>query len=983
MNRSFRPARWCAGLVVLVLATLTSSRPMPELRGQLGVAPVPVDQVTRTRVQAAYGHLPLRFEANRGQGDPRVKFLARGRGYTLFLISQEAVLVLAGPPQRQARASERLTPWSPSGSRPAQVVRLRFVDAAPQPQVIGHGTLPGVTSYLIGNDPARWHTQIPTYTRVRYQGLYPGVDLEYYGSQGALEYDLVVAPRVDPARIRLRVEGAEKLEVDAQGDLVLHLAAGEIRQRKPVIYQQDAGRRHLITGGYMLAAPQEVGVRIGPYDAGLPLIIDPVVLAYSTYLGGSGGDGGAGIAVDAAGNAYVTGGTSSANFPTTPGAFQTALSSSGGNAFVTKLNATGTALVYSTYLGGSGTDQGNGIAVDSAGNAYVTGSTHSTDFPITPGAFQTALRGAPNAFVTKVNGTGTALVYSTYLGGSNYDVGRGIAVGAAGNAYVTGETASTNFPTTSGAFQTALGAVNAQNAFVSKLNATGTALVYSTYLGGSGLGDGGRGIAVDSAGNAYVMGETASTNFPTTSGAFQTALGGVDVENAFVTKLNTTGTALAYSTYLGGSIFDLGLSIAVDVAGNAYVTGWTDSANFPTTLGAFQTACASCGGGLQNAFVSKLNATGTALVYSTYLGGSVQDLGLSIAVDSAGNAYVTGYTGSTNFPTTPGAFQTASGGGYDAFVTKLNATGTALVYSTYLGGTNNDFGSGIAVDASGNAYVTGQTPSANFPTRNPLQPVLAGTSNVFIARLSPVITIGLYNPATRTFFLRNSNSSGVADLSFPYGPAGAGWIPLVGHWPGPGVTTVGLYNPATGTFYLRNSNSGGVADLTFSYGPAGAGWIPLVGDWTGQGKVTVGLYDPLTSTFYLRNSNTSGVADLTFGYGPTGAGWTPLVGDWTGQGKVTVGLYDPLTSTFYLRNSNTSGVADLTFGYGPTGAGWIPLVGDWTALGITTVGLYNPATSTFYLRNSNSSGVADLTFSYGPAGASPPWRSLAGVWAGF
>ena len=963
-----------AGALVAILLPVLPS-PGGMRRGER-VSSGPSEAVTRAQVLEAYGRLPLRFEANRGQSDPRVKFLARGRGYNLFLTAQEAVLVWAGPPP-QGRTREPLitaTPWSRPGSRPAQVVRLRFVGGTPHPQATGQWTLPGDTSYFVGNDPARWRIHIPTYARVRYEALYPGVDLEYYGSQVALEYDLLVAARADPARIRLRVEGAEKLEVNAQGDLVLHLAGGEIRQRKPTMYQQVAGRRYLIAGGYVLVGPQEVGVLIGPYDASRPLIIDPVVLAYSTYLGGSGEDGGNGIAVDAAGNAYVTGSTGSANFPTTTGAFQAAL---GGvrNAFVTKLNATGMTLAYSTYLGGSGNDFGFGIAVDAAGNAYVTGSTNSANFPTTPGAFQTALGGGGDAFVTKLNATGTGLVYSTYLGGSSGDTGSGIAVDVAGNAYVTGYTFSANFPTTPGAFQTAFSGLI--DAFVTKLNATGSALFYSTYLGGSS-DDFGFGIAIDAAGNAYVTGQTNSANFPTTPGAFQTALAGV--QNAFVTKLNATGSALFYSTYLGGSGPDVGFGIAADAAGNAYVTGDTFSTNFPTTAGAFQTAL----GGGADAFVTKLNATGTGLVYSTYLGGSGFDHGSGIAVDAAGNAYVTGQTASTNFPTTPGVFQTGYGGGLtDAFVTKLNATGTQLAYSAYLGGSDADAGNAITVDAAGNAYVTGTTSSANFPTRNPVQPSLAGSPNAFIARISPVVTVGLHNPATSTFFLRNSNTSGVADLTFAYGPAGAGWIPLVGHWTGPGTTTVGLYNPATGTFFLRTSNTGGIADLTFTYGPAGAGWIPLVGDWTGQGKVTVGLYDPLTSTFYLHNSNTGGVADLTFTYGPAGAGWIPIAGDWTGNGVDTVGLYNPFTSTFFLRNSNTSGIADLTFTYGPAGAGWIPLASDWTGQGRVTVGLYDPVTSTFYLRNSNSSGVADLTFGYGPAGASPPWRPVAGVWAGF
>jgi hypothetical protein len=412
-------------------------------------------------------------------------------------------------------------------------------------------------------------------------------------------------------------------------------------------------------------------------------------LIYSTYLGGNSNDIGRGIAVDASGNAYVTGSTQSANFPTTLGAFQTVFNGGPNDAFVTELNPTGSALVYSTYLGGNSggnsDNQGRGIAVDASGNAYVTGITQSTNFPTTPGAFQTTYGGSSgdNAIVTKLNPTGSALVYSTYLGGSGNgssdgDIGAGIAVDASGNAYVTGATNSTDFPTTPGAFQTTYSA-GREDAFVTKLNSTGSALVYSTYLGGSGdvypAGQGGSGIALDASGNAYVVGTTASTNFPTTTGAYQTTYGG-GLQDCFVTKLNSTGSALVYSTYLGGNSNEGSSGIAVDASGNAYVTGGTQSTNFPTTPAAFQT---TSGGGIQDAFVTKLNSTGSALVYSTYLGGNSDDAGSGIALDASANAYVTGSTNSTNFPTTPGAFQTTSGGGYDVFVAKFTPSYSAQI----------------------------------------------------------------------------------------------------------------------------------------------------------------------------------------------------------------------------------------------------------------------------------------------------------------
>ena len=559
-------------------------------------------------------------------------------------------------------------------------------------------------------------------------------------------------------------------------------------------------------------------------------MIDPV-LAYSTFLGGTNGDVGSAIAVDRSGNVYVAGSAYSTNFPVTPGAFQTtnqaAAANQGANTFVTKLNSTGTALVYSTYLGGSGTsdcggDAANGLAVDSSGNAYVTGSACSTDFPVTQGAYQTTNQAAANsdatAFVTKLNATGTALVYSTYLGGSGLaadspfggEKGNAITVDAAGAAYVIGRTSSTDFPVTPGAYQTTNHAAGngRSNVFVAKMNPTGTALVYSTYLGGSGGkantygGDIGNALAVDSLGDAFVVGETFTNDFPITPGAFQATNNAVANQetNAFVTELDPTGSALVYSTYLGGSSGDTGNAIAVDGAGDAYVAGAAASTDFPVTQGAFQTVNhfgfsgpAGCVGGTgavtggPNAFITKLNAAGTSLIYSTYLGGNGGvvdssptlcrvdgDRVYGLAIDGSGGVYVTGSTASGNFPVTQGAYQMVNNdfvgvageagctngcfGGYNAFISELNSTGSALVYSTYLGGNGinpNEFGgpiefgegdlaNALALDSSGNLYLTGVATSYDFPVTagafqiaNPsAQSPYAGTGSPFVAKLN-------------------------------------------------------------------------------------------------------------------------------------------------------------------------------------------------------------------------------------------------------
>ena len=609
---------------------------------------------------------------------------------------------------------------------PPAVVRMKLVGANPSPRVSGLEELPGRSNYFLGNDPSKWRTNVPTYAKVQYKDVYPGVDLVYYGNQRELEYDLIVAPGANPEAIQLAFEGEDELELDGQGDLVLHSDGGQVRLHKPLVYQQVDGVRREIAGAYVLNGGRQVGFQVAAYDASKPLIIDPV-LEYSTYLGGSNNDFGNAIAVDGSGNAYVTGTTESTDFPTA-NPIQPAFSGGSGGAtdvFVTKLNAAGDALVYSTHLGGFGDERGFGIAVDDLGNAYVTGETLSSNFP-TASPIQAANGGLSDAFVTKLNAAGDALVYSTYLGGSLFEQGNGIAVDAAGNAYVMGLTNSTDFPTASPLQPTYGGGTF--DVFVTKLNAAGDALVYSTYLGGSGseiLQFGA--ISADASGNAYVAGSTSSTDFPTAS-PIQASQGGSF--DAFVTKLNTAGNALVYSTYLGGSGSDRGLAIAVDASGNAYVTGFTGSTEFPTA-----SPIQAANGGLSDAFVTKLNAAGDALVYSTYLGGSSSDVGYGIAVDAAGNAYVMGETDSTEFPTAS-PIQSALGGFDDAFVTKLNAAGNALVYSTYLGGSAADHGAGIALDGAGRAYVTGSTYSSNFPTINAIQPTNAGGQYAFVTKIT-------------------------------------------------------------------------------------------------------------------------------------------------------------------------------------------------------------------------------------------------------
>ena len=717
-------------------------------------------------VVAEYGKLPLSFEANTGQADNSVKFLARGTGYGLYLTSHEAVLALRK-----------------DGKRGADVVRMRLAGASGTATPAGEEQLPGTANYFIGNDPAKWHSGVPTYAKVRYRGVYPGVDLVYYGNRRQLEYDFVVAPGIDPELIRLQFAGTKGLRLGADGDLVVTAAGGAMTFHKPLIYQSVDGQRQTVEGSFALLARHTVGFRLGSYDRSKPLVIDPV-LAYSTYLGGSGYDAANAVAVDTAGNVYVGGTTGSTDFPVTTGAYKNTNPEAGtgtSSAFIAKLNPAGTALVYSTYLGGTNGSSGNGgdslaaLAVDGSGNAYAAGSTASGNFPVTQGAFQTRNLAFPatDAFIVKLNPTGTALVYSTLLGGSGRsydgiqlgDSAAGLAVDASGNAYIAGQVSSTNFPVTAGAFQTANHAASPYenyNAFVSKQNPAGTALVYSTNLGGSEF-DYASAVAVDSSGNAYVTGTAWSANFPVTQGAFQTmnhAAAACLCGSAFITKLNPAGAALVYSTYLGGGSFDPDVNgasdyatgVAVDGSGNTYVVGPANSRDFPVTGGAFQTADHAAVT-QDNAFVTKLNPTGSTLVYSTYLGGSNGDEAKGMAVDGFGNAYIVGFTCSADFPVTPGSFQTtAAGNGCPAFVTKLDPAGSALVYSTYLGGSNGGWASGVALDGSGNAYIAGSTYATDFPvTQGAFQTVnhgaAKGATNAFVTKLalnssSPSISLG-------------------------------------------------------------------------------------------------------------------------------------------------------------------------------------------------------------------------------------------------
>jgi uncharacterized protein (TIGR03437 family) len=794
---------------------------------------------------AGYANLPLSFERNAGQADPDVLFLARSSAGAIHLTADGIVLQLHG------RSRSTTVKMALKGSTRALPT--------------GEDELPGTVNYLIGNNPAHWHTGLPTFSKVRYRDVYRGVDLTYYGNQRQLEYDFVVAPAADPQSIRMQFEGLSHLRVIPDGDLVATTSNGAVTLHKPVVYQDAAGARKLVTDSFAITAGRTVGFRLGAYDRQKPLVIDPV-LVFSTFLGGSVTDIANAITTDASGNVYVAGGTESPDFPVTTGAIPI----TGGSVFVSKINPQGTALIFSTYVGGTGGDAAYGLAVDSAGEAYIVGKTGSMDFPVTAGALQTTIAGGETSFVAKLNAAGSGLEYATYLGGQSVgylccDAAAAVAIDTAGNAYVAGVTYDYSFPVTPGALQTKIGSGLASSAYVAKLNPSGTALVYATYLGGSGqgqfsigpaviYGDGATALAVDGAGNAYVAGYAYSLDFPVTPDAFQTTnkagtTAGPDSSspgyNAFVSKINPSGSALVFSTYLGGNgvttpdgvdgsekiLGDWANAISVDSAGNIYVAGGAYSADFPVTEGAYQTklrAAQPVDNFLQigsNAFVAKLNPAGTKLVYSTFVGGSGSGHANALAIDGSSNAYIAGTTTSLDFPLTAGAFQPVNKAAITnnagtGFVTELNASGSALTYSTFLGGSGlvdsvnqpeGDIVYGLALDGAANIYVAGTTSSADFPatqgafqTRN--NAAASGGQNAFVARLNPAASLAGDPPAIRPN-LGVVDSASYAPVLVPGGlatifgyslantSAGAASVPLTDSLGGTEVTIGGILAP--------------------------------------------------------------------------------------------------------------------------------------------------------------------------------------------
>ena len=717
-------------LLLLVLVAFTS----------LAVGNPTMQSESRRARQFNYS---IAFESNAGQVHSEVKFISQRRNYQVFLTANDAVFVFSGTAQ---------TPRTPENTWRASHLRLgslqlRLVGTNPHANSEGRKTLSSYSNYLIGNDPRKWHTHVPQFAEVWSPAIYPGIDLVYYDNEGQLEYDFIVAPGANPNRIEFSISGSESglaIHVNEHGDLVIPGRDGEVLLHKPLLYQgkscsrekpnhaaDEPGCKALNGGEFRVQHTSHAGILVSfglpVYDHTDPLIIDPSV-SFSTFLGGSMGDGVDGMTLDADGNIYLIGDTNSPDFPVTSGAYQKNLSGDT-DAFVVKLSADGSHVIYATYLGGTGAEFPYAIALDSAKNVYLTGETYSTDFPLVHPYQTQNISGT--GFVSKLSSDGSSLIYSTYLGGTLNGANTAIAVDSSGEAVVVGRTGSTDFPVVN-AFQPAHAADNGSyDAFITKFSADGTSLVFSTYFGGDG-NDYGQGVTLDSSGNIYVTGITYSTNFPTTPGTYQPTYI-ADPLNSFVAKFSPSGTSLTYSTYL---VDCWAYAIAIDAAGNAFVTGTAGDFAFPVTPGAFQTVHGAGGG--YDAFVTEFDSTASSWMYSTFLGGNNSDFGYAIALDSSDDAYVTGQTWSSDFPLQAPVQSTFYAGVPTSFVSELTSTGSALAFSTYWGGGAGGFGSSqanaIAVGGPGNIYMAGSTLTPDFPVVNPIQSQLLGPGDAFIAK---------------------------------------------------------------------------------------------------------------------------------------------------------------------------------------------------------------------------------------------------------
>lgn len=719
------------GALMIALASFLSAlvpnihSAMDPAAGQNGPALIETKPrgLDKAAASDTFRSLPVNFEANRGQADSDVKFVGRGDGFGLLLKTEGAVLALNNRKIGPAGESTHCSARSAKETVPAHLVTMKLEGANTTAFLSGVEEQRARANYFIGNDPCKWIRGVETYSGVLYSSVYRGIDLMFHSNERQLEYDFTVAPGADAKEIRLRFDGVDRVTLGQEGALLLRTSAGDLKHERPVAYQETAGSRLPVSAAFKEMTDGTIGFQVGDYDHTLPLVIDPV-LVYSTYVGGAASDFGRGITVDAAGNAYIVGDSFSSDF-----LFRASTTNS--DVFIGVLASNGLLLTYG-FFGGASNDFATGLAVDGSGNVYLCGSTESTDFPRV-NSVGSALLGASDAFVVKMTPNLQQFFYSSLIGGSGQESGIGVATDTAGSAYISGRTSSQDFPLV-GPIQSSYGGGDS-DAFVSKLAPDGKTLVYSTYLGGSGTEDlqNRSGISVDGTGNAYVTGDTQSSDFPL-KGAVQPAKNGnTSTSDAFVSVINPSGSDFVYSTYLGGTNDDFGLAIVTDQSMNAYVAGRTRSTSFPGSTATRTSTTTS------DAFVAKLNPSGSAISYLTFIGGANgDDAANAIAIDSGGNVVIAGSAG-PGVPTVSSIQSFFKGGADDALIATLGASG-AVTFSTYLGGSGDDEALGVALGTDGAIYVTGVTDSQDFLILQPLRAENAGARDIFIAKIDPKTT---------------------------------------------------------------------------------------------------------------------------------------------------------------------------------------------------------------------------------------------------